>query len=283
VFVEEKKRDNIDSDSTSKTKSNDWIKFAKCYNCSQRGHLSKSCPNKKQTPVNVVSSGHDCAKREIQMGKLTLMAVIDSGASVSCISYSLLQQAFPSGIKLKESTASLSGPAAQPLPTMGIVVTSLCMDKNIHQCTLHVLDCKDDTLLLGWDFLSQFDSVTLKPQNNEVQFGPLLVGGSSSGVVRALQTTVIPPRSQKILRVSLEKTQDSGNILLERHEPFEAKSGLAVARCISSSDNPFILVMNSDVYSKKVYRCQTVAQVSHLRVYEPEDLSHTEVPLYSSS
>jgi len=102
----------------SNKKTSDWIKTAKCYNCSHRGHIAKDCRN-KETRKGKYGSVHGvseiegtCPTKDVCVGNLTTKAIIDSGASVSCISYKLLCKAFPHGFDLCDTPSTLTGPSS---------------------------------------------------------------------------------------------------------------------------------------------------------------------------
>ena len=259
-FKSDKHSDSQQRNGQSKNKKPNWVQSAKCYNCSARGHLSAHCPQKK---INSVSSGNSCPTKRVTLGTLTTDAIVDSGAAVSCISLSLLKEAFPNGYELSKTIAQLSGPGSSPLSSLGIFSTMLHMDSESLPCQFHVLDAVDDTFLLGWNFLSQFKKVVLKPQDNEVELLEHFVQeNGTSSILRAIKTTVIPPRSQKVLRVSIttpwETNEGLRAVLLERNDDFESRTGLLVGRCVTPHEDTKVLILNPGPDSKTVYRCQTV-------------------------
>lgn len=153
------------------------MKSAKCYSCSRRGHLAKNFPNKdyrapqrngKVNEVHDSTSNDAYLTKSVKIGQLVTNAVIDSGASVSCISYKMLCEAFPHGFDLTDTSAVLTGPSSLPLKTSGVVKTYICFDDHVVPCSLHVIDVDNDTFLIGWDVMCNFDQVTLKPQENSV-------------------------------------------------------------------------------------------------------------------
>lgn len=130
-----------------------------CYSCSRRGHLAKNCPNKdyrapqrngKVNEVHDSTSNDAYPTKSVKIGQLVTNAVIDSGASVSCISYKMLCEAFPHGFDLTDTSAVLTGPSSLPLKTSGVVKTYICFDDHVVPCSLHVLDVDNDT----FNFLS---------------------------------------------------------------------------------------------------------------------------------
>lgn len=61
---------------------------------------------------------------------------------------------------------------------------------------------------------------------------------------------------------------------------FEEKSGLLLGRTVSSTDNPQIIVMNQDTYSKSVYKAQTVGLATevkdHMCTLDDSNIDQTE-------
>lgn len=283
------KRQRDQQDKQDKRKPDDWVKSAKCYSCSRRGHLAKNCPNKdyrgpqrngKVNEVHDSSSNDAYPTKSVKIGQLVTNAVIDSGASVSCISYTMLCEAFPHGFDLTDTTAVLTGPSSLPLKTSGVVKTYICFDDNVVPCSLHVLDVDNDTFLIGWDVMCNFDQVTLKPQENSVEFGSVIEQNSESVMnVRLMENSVIPPLSQRVLRVAVD-CSSSSSVLIERLSEFEEKSGLLLGRTVSSTENPRIIVMNPDTYSKSVYKAQTVGLATevkdHMSTLDDSNIDQTE-------
>ncbi len=261
-----KSQDQKSGDS-SRAKNADWVKSAKCYNCSKRGHIARDCSEKRKGgKINEVESG-DSPTRSIVIGQLECSAIVDSGASVSCISTASLTKAFPRGVVIDESTRPLRAAASLKIPLIGTFTTPICMDGDIFDCKFYVLD--DDTeesVLLGWDFLCRFDEITLRPKENVVVF----TADKSTDVatVRLVETTTIPPRAQRICRVTVDRscTSKVTDMFIERSDDFEYKTGLLVGRCVTSVDDAVVVLLNPDTTSKKVYRCQSVGTCSGVQV-----------------
>lgn len=183
--------------------------------------------------------------KEVSIGNLTAKAIVDSGAAASCISYKLLC----------ETPTSLIGPSSTPLATKGVINTHIRFDKYTILCKLHVLDSENEDFLIGWDIMCKFDKSVLKPQENSIEFSSMLVQNSDSiSNVRASVNTVIPPRSQNFLKVCVDKPL--GSMLIERCVNFEEKTGLILGRTVSTNEDPLIILMNLDSYSKMVYKSQ---------------------------
>ena len=90
---------------------------------------------------------------------------------------------------------------------------------------LHVLDTDNDKFLIDWDIMCNFDKITLKPQENSIEFSTMFEQNTESvSNLRASVNRVIPPRSQRILHVTVDKP--SSFMLIERFNDFEEKTGL---------------------------------------------------------
>ena len=92
------------------------------------------------------------------------------------------------------------------MPTKGVINTRIRFDEYTLPCKLHVLDTDNDNFLIGWDIMCNFDKITLKPQENSIEFRTMFEHNTESvSNVRATVNTVIPPRSQRILHVTVDK------------------------------------------------------------------------------
>ena len=242
----------------------------KCFACGQRGHIAKYCRDSDSTSKKrlstVLSRSDDCPIVNIVLGRHSCEAVIDTGAAISCITSSVADKAFPSGYSLTKSNNKLSGAFTTKLPpSLGMLETKFQMGENIYSHSFQVIDTNEEALLIGWDFMCQFDSINFKPKQGDVEFNPPVAKADTNvGVVRSLETIVIPPHSQKILRVSVTQTSavavSPQVVMVERDDNFEQKTGLFVGRSVSETQDPKVLVFNPDGKSKTVCRCQTVGQ-----------------------
>lgn len=128
---------------------------------------------------------------------------------------------------------------------------------------LHVLDTDNDNFLLGWDIMCNFHKITLKPQENSIEFTTMFEQNTDSvSNVCASVNTVIPPRTQRILHVTVDKP--SSFMLIERFHDFEEKTGLLFGRTVSSGKDPSVILMNPNIYTKTVYKAQTVSLATKL-------------------
>ncbi len=202
--------------------------------------------------VNEVLLQANCPSVGVTFGSVTVQAIVDTGASVSCVGSALLEKAFQHGYELE-----LSGPASVPLPTSGTINSKLRLQGTVFGARLHVLDTDVDDLLLGKDFMSQFEYIGFKPKQNELEFGRVLSCADSVATVRCLESVVIPPRSQKVLHVritpaaviqaSVDESSQVSDVVVERDEDFESKTGLFVGRCVTSLTESPIVVLNPGV------------------------------------
>lgn len=222
----------------SNKKTTDWIKTAKCYNCSRRGHIAKDCRNKetrkgKHGSVHGVSEiKGTCPTKDVYVGNLTTKAIIDSGVSVSCISYKVLCKAFPHGYDLCDTPTTLTGHSSTPLPTKGVINTRIRFDEYTLSYKLHVLDTDKDNFLIGWHKMCNFDKITLKPQENSIEFNTM-----------HLLIQLYHPVHREFY------TLPSSSMLIERFNDFEEKTGLLLGRTVSSGKDPSVILMNPNTFS----------------------------------
>ncbi|ESO98554.1 hypothetical protein LOTGIDRAFT_174200 [Lottia gigantea] len=260
------RKNSVSNEKSGRTKTDDWTKNAKCYVCGKRGHISKTCYQAKK-PVHHVNFNQTCPTKDVTVGKLTSSATVDSGAAVTCTTVPNMQKAFPGGYDMESCSSVLTGPSGEQIPTLGVINTYVQIDGHTVPARIHIIDSEEDIFLIGWDIISKFHKVTISPASNSVDFGLVVENSECVSEVRAVTTTVVPPRSQKILRVQVShpSPSDSG-LLVERLTTFEDKSGLFVGRCVSNSKTPLVLLMNPDSISKTVYASQQVACATALTI-----------------
>ncbi|ESP03489.1 hypothetical protein LOTGIDRAFT_171427 [Lottia gigantea] len=238
------RKNSAANEKSGRTKNDDWTNNAKCYICGKSGHISKTCYQTKK-PVHRVNFNQTCPTKDVTVGKLTSSATVDSGAAVTCTTVPNMQKAFPGEYDIEPCSSVLTGPSGEQIPTLGIINT---------YARIHIIDSEEDIFLIGWDIISKSHKVTISQASNIIE------NSECVSEVRAVTTTVVPPRSQKILHVQVShpSPSDSG-LLVERLNTFENKSGLFVGRCVSNSKTPLVLLMNPDSISKTVYASQQVA------------------------
>ena len=163
-------------------------------------------------------------------------ALIDTGASLSCISQSFLYQAFPGeSISYKPSKYKVvAGVGGEILKVLGVVEIPLEIQGKIFNSELHVFQKLHKNLILGKDFLSKFKAnidfhrktVQLDDNTQFSCFGKQL----PSGIVRNSHDILIPAQSGMYIPVSVSNYQIPYIALLESKHSVQPE-GYLVAKC----------------------------------------------------
>lgn len=172
-------------------------------------------------------------------------------------------EAFLHGFDLTDTIAVFTGPSPLPFKTGGVVKTYIYFDDNVKPCSLHVLGVDNNTFLIRGKVMCNFYQVTLKPQESSEDWNwisdwtelrvcykyPSYWKFSHSIII----TTCVACGSQLFI------------YFVCSYWTFEEKSALLIGCTVSSTDNPQIIVMNPDTYSKSVYKAQTVGLATEVK------------------
>ena len=216
--------------------------------------------------VNVITS---LARNTIliDVDKKRHRALVDTGASISCMSKSIFD-------KLSNETQSTLDPTLIPavrgvggelLSVLGKIVLTIDISGLKIDQTFHVIDNIQYPFILGIDFLKMnkvhldFNYQKLSIAEDTIVVG--MISDSQFGRAKCTKYETIEPETEKLIKVKL--TKDPGNqvVLLE---PFESlqNSDLAGARCIAQGKTAYLKIMNPTKKKVKILPGQFVANVS---------------------
>ena len=161
--------------------------------------------------------------------------MLDSGASISCISHGFLSKTSLQGAKLLPSDITeIAGVGGEKHSTLGILETHITISKANFKCKFYVLDDIPHPVILGIDFLNA--------HKIEIDFGKKLVyiednlvrtpiKHSDDGLARICKHTKIPPKSQMNVLVRVSRRKAYEQVLLEPASTLNIRN-LAGAKCM---------------------------------------------------
>ena len=145
--------------------------------------------------------------------------MLDSGASISCISNGFLSKTSLQGAKLLPSDIpEIAGVGGEKHRTLGILETHITVSMANFKCKFYVLDDIPHPDILGIDFLNA--------HKVEIDFGKKLVyiednlvripiKHSDDGLARVCKHTKIPPNSQMNVLVRVSRRKADEQVFLE--------------------------------------------------------------------
>lgn len=177
---------------------------------------------------------------------VNVQTLIDTGASVSCISKSLLQKLQKSCTTKKPVVGKshfqhARGVGGEILTVQGSVVLDISIGDVIVPHTFFIFDRIHHALILGLDFLQKnhchidYQNLTLTSANKQPVVCNLQPNNSSFeiSIARATCDVLIPPYSAALVPVKLSRVPDGIPLLIEPVANLSAKCSLAGARSIN--------------------------------------------------
>ena len=176
---------------------------------------------------------------KVRIHKTDTRALIDTGACISCISKSMLQNTFPKLTLNPPIHKHVAGVGGEILQVLGMVDIPVKIGDNTFNTTVHVFQKLHHHLILGRDFLEMYEAnikfrdktVTLNNTNT-----PLLKERQPIGIVRSASSIIIPPESGSFIPVKVSRAQTTYIALLDPITPM-TQGGALVARCTVKVEN----------------------------------------------
>lgn len=205
-------------------------------NCNTESKSASQTSAEKNPSVSVLTNINR-STMVVSVGQKNVECLLDSGASISCISNGFLSLTSLQDTKLLPSDIpEISGVGGEKHKILGILETHITVSKANFKCKFYVLDKMNmpHPVILGLDFLNA--------HKVEIDFGRKLVyiednlvytsiKHSDDGLARICKNTEIPPNSQinVLVRVSRRKADDQ--VLLEPANTLNNRC-LAGAKCL---------------------------------------------------
>ena len=175
------------------------------------------------------------------VGKKNVNCLLDSGASISCISNSYLTNTSLHGTRLQPSDIpEIAGVGGERHKILGILETHITISKAKFKCKFYVIDRIQHPVILGIDFLTahkvdiDFGSKLVYIEDNLVHTSLIQ---SNDGLARIVVPTEIPPNSQINVLVRVSRRKAGEQVLLEPSSTLNNRN-LAGARCMVKLHKP---------------------------------------------
>jgi hypothetical protein len=215
-------------------------------------------PHDKRNTVMVVIKGYNTP------------ALVDSGATISCISQTLLKRVGYNNIKYTQSHVEyIVGVNGTQSIVLGTINIPLMMEPKIIVQTFHVISKLQYNLLLGLDFLehnkAQIDmAVGTLTLNYDIKL-PLLNMKQAS--VRTVSYVRIPPQSKTTVRVQLSALYEH-NILLLQPTFTLTNRNLVGADCLIDNQNGYstYTIFNPSKYRVTIPPNRIIATTSQIDI-----------------
>ena len=220
---------------------------------------------------------------------VSILALIDSGASISCMSaefYHSLPAQSRSLIQ-KSKVLSIQGVSGQCLQVIGQITVSVVANRLKLSHTFQVIKDLPKTVILGVDFLSDhkasinWTNNTLQIQNGLTEI-PIQVQNSPAHLVKTINTVSIPPNCEMLLDVKVKIPKNNDEVLFfdsvtslpTKHNVMAAKSiarvqgSRSILRIFNFTNSTVTLPANTNV---------AIATQSIAHIYEEPTSSPCEV------
>ena len=197
---------------------------------------------------------------QINLGKQTFSALLDSGASISCVSEHVYRRSFKNVEILPSSFAHIVGVCGEVHKVLGQVTLPFRLDGIVVEHTFQLFEKLHQPVILGMDFLRQYKAkidleqgtVSFKTskntesaanENEEPSVCHISLGQDTKtciGLVRTVSSVVIEPQAECTLPVKIALSSNSGTlvdsaVLLEPSASLN-QEGLVGGKCLSSID-----------------------------------------------
>ncbi|VDP34816.1 unnamed protein product [Heligmosomoides polygyrus] len=242
----------------------------------------------------------------VTVNGIILLALIDTGAAITVSSRSITTLL---GIfKMNPSNISSAiGMAGIPVAFIGcfpltIQIGSITLTHNVHftdgPCTPRQVD--QYNIILGNDFLSRLPSWQINYPRRlflvgndfiRIRTDSSLCEYNNQGIrIRAAETSVIPPRSEKLVACFLPYSVSSPLMMITQPADLVAKN-LVISPAVISPQNPYVLVTNPSSRPEILFAKQQLGIAAPLSVEDSGSLSEgtdvhlagPPIPLFTTS
>ena len=207
---------------------------------------------------------------KVKLNKLIISALVDTGASISCISQSVFQKSGLTNNFVQSASViqQVTGVSGTVIPISGKVTIPITINNLTLVHTFYVLPCMNYNIILGLDFLTKqsahlnFETNSQQLQNGMTEI-PIISRRNKTHLVSTISYVTIPSKTETIIPVTIKglanKSKRCGLI-----EP--ASFCINGARCLVQVKNntgnfKIINPTDSDVVLKKDF---IVGRFSHI-------------------
>lgn len=186
---------------------------------------------------------------EINIGNMATVALVDTGATISCMSEALLDKIQPKYVKyLTNDISHIYGVGSKQHDISHKVQLEISVEGHKFTQNFYVLK-NQYSLILGMDFITKH-KVKLDFENSLTQIGEhtfkLHPPPGRATLLRAAESTLISPNSAEIVNATLSKQPKFDTLLSEPVNALTRKyPGLISAEAVISSANPLCRLVNS--------------------------------------
>lgn len=158
---------------------------------------------------------------QISIRKTKTFALIDTGASISCVSQSFLSKTDLANSKLESPDFSfIKGVSGQKLRVLGKIVLPISFSGQVFEFPVHVIENLHHSFILGVDFMQtnkvviSFATNTLCINNDSAR--PIVCSiETNAGYARASKSFKIPSNSETLLEIKVSRRKTNDVVLLE--------------------------------------------------------------------
>lgn len=211
----------------------------------------------------------------------SIRALVDTGASISCVSSDLIpklginpSQLSPSNVR---DAVAVGG---ERHASLGAISLPISFDGPLISHTFHVFKSFNHPLILGLDFLNQNDGIFnaenctlyLRDPDDHTAFSI----DTNTGFARVLNTTSIPPNSVVSVQVFITNIPKHKTVLLEPCAQLPQRS-LAGAKClVENTGKAFMQIINP---SNKPIRLNATTPIASASIVNEKTIYSLDTPL----
>jgi len=230
----------------------------------------------------------------VKVKQVRTTALVDTGASISCVGMSYLKKLGIAANTLKPADiAEIVGVGGETHPVLGSITLDINIGNVILSQSFHVFSHIHHPMILGMDFLDQ-NNATIDLLNKRLLIHEDLISVSlaatNAGYVRAKKPVVIPPLSQADIPVHISRCQPGQILLLE---PVDRLSQLHIqgAKCLVTNTKRVCMRMlnpgDTPIYlnSKQVIASASEVDTKHIFTLpdQPEPATNSRSHVHSAS
>ena len=155
----------------------------------------------------------------VSVGNTKTPGLIDTGASISCISLKLLEKSGLKQSNIRQSECTqVRGVGGETHKVLGVIDVKFRLGHLSFEFPFHVLTHLHHSFILGLDFLEE-NNVSIHPGSRtiSIQEGLVVVAmiQCDTGLARAKTSCTIPPKHECDLEVKVTRTKHGETVLLE--------------------------------------------------------------------